>query len=75
MIRLGYPTQNLSLPTWEVRGARPKLHLSSQGVGEEARRARLPRGPPGLALPPLRPRMVEAKGKELALVPLGARIG
>ena len=38
MIRLGYPTQNLSLPTWEVRGARPKLHLSSQDVGEAARR-------------------------------------
>ena len=71
----------LSLPTWESRGVHPKLHLSSQNpvkqVGAHAyfvdardwhyllcalggREADV---------------MVEAKGKELALAPLGVEIG
>lgn len=72
---------DLSLPTWEARGARPKLHLSSQD----------PEKQPGAhaylvdtrdwqtLLRALDGReadvMVEAKGKELALGSLGVRIG
>ena len=71
---------DLSLPTWEARGDRPKLHLSSQD----------PEKQPGAhaysvnladwhALEyALRGRevdvMVEAKGKEHALVPLGIKL-
>ena len=71
---------DLSLPTWEARGVRPKLHLSSQD----------PEKQPGAhaysvnladwqALEyALRGRevdvMVEAKGKEHALVPLGIKL-
>jgi UV DNA damage endonuclease len=71
----------ISLPTWEPRDARPKLHLSSQDPAKQ----------PGahaylvdlqdwhFLLSALGDHeadvMVEAKGKELALVPLGARIG
>ena len=72
---------DLSLPTWEPRGIRPKLHLSSQDPAKQ----------PGAhaylvdvrdwhhLLSALDGReadvMVEAKGKEQALAPLGARIG
>ena len=71
---------DLSLPTWEARGARPKLHLSSQN----------PEKQPGAhaysvdlvdwqaLVDALRGReadvMVEAKGKEHALVPLGIKL-
>jgi UV DNA damage endonuclease len=71
---------DLSLPTWEVRRARPKVHLSSQD----------PEKQPGAhaysvdledwyaLLDALDGReadvMVEAKGKEQALVPLVAEI-
>ena len=72
---------DLSLPTWEIRGARPKIHLSSQD----------PEKQPGahaysvaledwhVLLAALDGRevdiMVEAKGKEQALEPLGVGIG
>ncbi len=71
---------DLSLPTWEARGDRPKLHLSSQD----------PEKQPGAhaysvdlvdwraLVDALRDReadiMVEAKGKEHALVPLGIKL-
>ena len=71
---------DLSLPTWEVRGARPKVHLSSQDpekqVGAHAYSVDL--GDWYALLDALDGRepdvMVEAKGKEQALVPLGVRI-
>jgi len=71
---------DLSLPTWEVRGACPKVHLSSQDpekqVGAHAYSVNL-RDWYAL-LDALDGReanvMVEAKGKEQALVPLGVRI-
>jgi UV DNA damage endonuclease len=71
---------DLSLLTWEVRGARPKVHLSSQDpekqVGAHAYSVDL-RDWYAL-LDALDGReadiMVEAKGKEEALVPLGVRI-
>jgi UV DNA damage endonuclease len=72
---------NLALPTWEPRGVRPKLHLSSQDPDKR----------PGAHSYSVDPRdwqalltaldvtdadvMVEAKGKERALVPLGVEIG
>jgi UV DNA damage endonuclease len=72
---------DLSLPTWEGRGVRPKLHLSSQDPAKQA----------GAHAYLVEPRdwhsllcalggreadvMVEAKGKERALAPLGAAIG
>jgi UV DNA damage endonuclease len=72
---------DLSLPTWELRGARPKVHLSSQDPAKQA-------GAHAYSVVPgdwyalrdaLDPReadvMVEAKGKEHALAPLGVRIG
>ncbi len=72
---------DLALPTWDIRGARPKLHLSSQapdkrpgahayGVEDRDWRA---------LLDALDGRdtdvMVEAKGKEQALVSLGVAVG
>jgi UV DNA damage endonuclease len=71
---------DLSLPTWEVRGARPKVHLSSQDpekqVGAHAYSVDL--GDWYALLDALDGReadvMVEAKGKEQALVPLGVRM-
>jgi UV DNA damage endonuclease len=71
---------DLSLPTWKVRRARPKVHLSSQDPHKQA-------GAHAYSvdlrdwyalLDALGSReadvMVEAKGKEEALVPLGVRI-
>jgi UV DNA damage endonuclease len=72
---------DLSLPTWEPRGVRPKLHLSSQDPAKPAGahaysvddrdwqtlRAALAGREADV--------MVEAKGKEFALVPLGVEIG
>lgn len=71
---------DLALPTWKVRGQRPKLHLSSQD----------PEKQPGAhaysvyaedweaLVEALGGReadvMVEAKGKEFALVPLGVKL-
>jgi UV DNA damage endonuclease len=72
---------DLSLPTWKGRSVRPKVHLSSQDPHKQA-------GAHAYSvdlrdwrtlLDALKGRetdvMVEAKGKELALAPLGARIG
>ncbi|MDQ4128006.1 MAG: UV DNA damage repair endonuclease UvsE [Actinomycetota bacterium] len=72
---------NLALPTWETRGVRPKIHLSSQD----------PEKRPGAHAYSVDPRdwralrsaldgretdiMVEAKGKEHALAPMGVEIG
>ena len=72
---------DLSLPTWEARGSRPKLHLSSQDpdkqpgahaylVDQEDWRA-LVEALDGREADV----MVEAKAKELALGSLGVRIG
>ena len=72
---------DLSLPTWENRGVRPKLHLSSQDPAKQA-------GAHAFSVDTRNWRslivaldgreadvMVEAKGKEQALVPLGVEIG
>ncbi len=72
---------DLSLPTWEVRRARPKVHLSSQDpdkqAGAHAHSVEL--GDWYALLAALDGReadiMVEARGKEQALVPLGVGIG
>ena len=72
---------DLSLPTWEVRGARPKVHLSSQDPAKQAgAHAYLVEPGDWQALRAALDRreadvMVEAKGKEHALAPLGVRIG
>ena len=72
---------DLSLPTWKVRGSRPKLHLSSQDPEKQpGAHAYLVDVKDWRALiEALDGReadvMVEAKGKELALVSLGVRIG
>lgn len=71
---------DLSLPTWDVRRARPKVHLSSQDpekqVGAHAYSVDLRDW--HTLLDALEGReadvMVEAKGKEQALVTLGVRI-
>jgi UV DNA damage endonuclease len=71
---------DVALPTWEIRGVRPKLHLSSQDPDKR----------PGAHAYSVDPRdwqallaaldgrdadvMVEAKGKERALAPLGVKI-
>ena len=72
---------NLSLPTWEVRRARPKVHLSSQDPEKQdgAHAYSVELGDWYALLEALDGReadiMVEAKGKEQALVPLGAGMG
>jgi UV DNA damage endonuclease len=72
---------DLSLPTWEKRGSRPKLHLSSQDPDKQPRaHAYVVESKDWQALvAALDGReadvMVEAKGKELALGSLGLRIG
>jgi UV DNA damage endonuclease len=72
---------NLSLPTWEMRDARPKIHLSSQDpekqAGAHAYSVDLEDWHALLAALDGRDAdvMVEAKGKEQALVPLGVGIG
>jgi UV DNA damage endonuclease len=71
---------DLSLPTWNARGDRPKLHISSQNPEKQA-------GAHDYAIHAedwenLRDSlgnreadvMVEAKGKEQALIPLGANV-
>jgi UV DNA damage endonuclease len=72
---------DLSLPTWDVRRARPKVHLSSQDpekqAGAHAYGVDLADWHALLAALDGREAdvMVEAKGKEEALVPLGVGIG
>lgn len=72
---------DLALPTWEARGARPKLHVSSQDPEKRP-------GAHAYSVDPLdwhallsaldgreTDVMVEAKGKEHALTPMGVEIG
>lgn len=72
---------DLSLPTWNVRRARPKVHLSSQDpekqAGAHAYSVDLEDWYVLLAALDGRDAdvMVEAKGKERALLPLGVAIG
>jgi UV DNA damage endonuclease len=72
---------DLSLPTWEARGVRPKLHLSSQDPAKQsgAHAFAIETSDWRALLDALGGReadvMVEAKGKEQALIPLGVRIG
>ena len=72
---------NLALPTWEARGVRPKLHLSSQDPekrpGAHAYSVDLRDWHALLSALDGRETdvMVEAKGKEHALVPMGVQIG
>jgi UV DNA damage endonuclease len=72
---------DLSLPTWKMRDARPKVHLSSQDphkqVGAHAYSVDLRDWYALLAALDGRDAdvMIEAKGKEQALVPLGVGIG
>ena len=72
---------NLALPTWEARGVRPKLHLSSQDPekrpGAHAYSVDLRDWRALLSALDGRETdvMVEAKGKEHALVPMGVEIG
>jgi len=72
---------DLSLPTWEPRGVRPKLHLSSQDPAKQAgAHAYSVNSADWLALLGALDGkdadvMVEAKGKEHALAPLGLDIG
>jgi UV DNA damage endonuclease len=72
---------DLSLPTWEVRRARPKVHLSSQDPNKQAgaHAYSVDLGDWYALLAAVDGReadiMVEAKGKEQALVPLGVGIG
>ncbi len=71
---------DLALPTWEVRGQRPKLHLSSQDPEKQAgaHAYSVYAEDWEVLVEALGEReadvMVEAKGKELALVPLGVEL-
>jgi UV DNA damage endonuclease len=71
---------DLSLPTWETRGDRAKLHLSSQDPEKQpgAHAYCVDLGDWWALVDALRGRdadvMVEAKGKEHALVPLGIEL-
>jgi UV DNA damage endonuclease len=72
---------DLSLPTWETRGVRPKLHLSSQDPEKRAgaHAYSVEADDWGTLVEAVDGRevdvMVEAKGKEYALAPLGVEIG
>ncbi len=71
---------DLSLPTWEIRGARPKLHISSQDPEKQpgAHAWTLSSADWQSLLAALGGRdadvMVEAKGKEEALIPTGINL-
>lgn len=71
---------DLSLPTWQVRGARPKIHISSQNPEKQsgAHAFSIDLVDWNTLLDALGGReadvMVEAKGKEQALIPLGVRL-
>ena len=72
---------DLSLATWKGQGVRPKVHLSSQDPDKQAgaHAYTVDLRDWRTLLDALEGRktdvMIEAKGKELALVPLGVRIG
>jgi UV DNA damage endonuclease len=71
---------DLSLPTWRARGQRPKLHLSSQNPEKQAgaHAYSVEVADWETLVDALGGReadvMIEAKGKEQALVPLGVRL-
>lgn len=71
---------DLSLPTWEGRGARPKVHISSQNPEKQAgaHAYSIDITDWNALLEALNGRetdvMVEAKGKEHALVPMGVKV-
>jgi UV DNA damage endonuclease len=71
---------DLSLPTWAPRGVRPKLHLSSQDPAKQAgaHAYSVESGDWQALLDVIGGRdvdvMVEAKGKEYALAPMGVEI-
>ncbi|CAN5552738.1 hypothetical protein BH24ACT22_BH24ACT22_21090 [soil metagenome] len=71
---------DLSLPTWKRSGTRPKVHLSSQNPEKQAGAHAFSIGLPdwNKLQEALGDReadvMVEAKGKEQALIPMGVRI-
>ncbi len=71
---------DLSLPTWETRGVRPKVHISSQDSDKQAgaHAYSIDLGDWTALLEALDGRetdvMVEAKGKEHALIPLGVEV-
>lgn len=71
---------DLSLPTWEARGARPKVHISSQNPEKQAgaHAYLIDIADWNTLLDALNGRgadvMVEAKGKEQALIPMGVRV-
>ena len=72
---------DLSLPTWASRGVRPKLHLSSQDPAKQAgaHAYTVDSRDWQALLSAIGDReadvMVEAKGKEYALAPMGVEIG
>jgi len=74
-------TLDLSLPTWDSRGVRPKLHLSSQDPAKQAgaHAYSVESRDWHVLLAALDGRdadvMLEAKGKERALAPMGVEIG
>ncbi len=71
---------DLSLPTWEPRGARPKVHISSQAPDKQAgaHAYSIDLADWNALLAALGDReadvMVEAKGKEQALIPMGVEV-
>ncbi|MGF1470448.1 MAG: UV DNA damage repair endonuclease UvsE [Rubrobacteraceae bacterium] len=71
---------DLSLPTWETRDARPKVHISSQNPEKQpgAHAYAIDAADWNSLTEALGSReadvMVEAKGKEQALIPLGVRV-
>ena len=71
---------DLSLPTWDARGVRPKLHISTQDTEKQsgAHAYSIDARDWDALLEALDNReadiMVEAKGKEQALIPMGIRL-
>lgn len=71
---------DLSLPTWKTRGDRPKVHISSQNPDKQAgaHAYAIDLADWDALLDALNGReadvMVEAKGKEQALLPMGVRV-
>lgn len=72
---------DLTLPIWESRGARPKLHISSQNPDKQqgAHSYSIDTADWSALTEAVGDReadvMVEAKGKEEALIPMGVQIG
>ena len=72
---------DLSLPTWKVRDTRPKVHISSQNPEKQsgAHAYSIDLADWQALLDALDGReadaMVEAKGKEHALIPMGVKVG